>query len=84
MESIKKLPSLRELEELAREQGVELPGMINQDVSEGVSEETMDPDAPSESVGAEEAADGTSPPEPTRPADLQDGEADSLSRNASD
>ena len=46
LESIKKLPSLRELEDLAREQGVELPGMINQDVSEEVSvEEPLEPGA---------------------------------------
>ncbi|MDG2049991.1 MAG: SMC-Scp complex subunit ScpB [Myxococcota bacterium] len=55
LESIKKLPSLRELEDLAREQGVELPGMINQDVSEEASVE--EPSEPEPEPGAVQGQD---------------------------
>lgn len=65
LESIKKLPSLRELEDLAREQGVVLPGMIDESVDESADESTEtsseeSADAPTSPSG-EELADDDSP-----------------------
>lgn len=63
LESIKKLPSLRELEELAREQGVTLPGMLDDSVDESAesdaagaaTESAVDENAPDEAVVSSEA-----------------------------
>ena len=87
LESIKKLPSLRELEDLAREQGVELPGMINQDVSEAPpDDERVEAEAAAavEAVGEEEALQPTDSVEPPHVAASSDEEADSLPRDALD
>ena len=87
LESIKKLPSLRELEDLAREQGVELPGMINQDVSEATpDDESVEAEAAAavEAEGEEETLQPTDPVEQPLVAASSDEEADSLPRDASD
>ena len=87
LESIKKLPSLRELEDLAREQGVELPGMINQDVSESApDDEGVEAEAAAavEAVGEEEVLQPTDSVEPPVVAASSDEGTDSLPRDASD
>ena len=87
LESIKKLPSLRELEDLAREQGVELPGMINQDVSDDTPEEEAEGQeaAAEEDLSGEEEASGSTDSVELQPlADSSDKETDSLSRDTSD
>ncbi len=87
LESIKKLPSLRELEDLAREQGVELPGMINQDVSDDTPEEEAEGQeaaAEEDPSGEEEASGSTDSVELQPLADSSDKETDSLSRDTSD
>ena len=87
LESIKKLPSLRELEDLAREQGVELPGMINQDVSEATpDDESVEAEAAAavEAEGEEETLQPTDLVEQPLVAASSDEEADSLPRDASD
>jgi len=87
LESIKKLPSLRELEDLAREQGVELPGMINQDVSESApDDEGVEAEAAAavEAVGEEEVLQPADSVEPPVVAASSDEGTDSLPRDASD
>jgi len=65
LESIKKLPSLRELEDLAREQGVVLPGMIDESVDESADESTETSSEESADAPTDTSAD-TSADEETR------------------
>ena len=68
LESLKQLPSLRELEELAREQGVELAGEEAPSSEEAADADTPDSEAPDEADAPFEANDDPAGAEATNEA----------------
>jgi segregation and condensation protein B len=83
LESIKKLPNLRELEELAREQGVQLPGMGDEPTEAETSAEEAEEGvaAASDEAAASEAA---APSEQRGVADAEVPEGDAGAFDARD
>ena len=80
LESIKKLPTLRELEELAREQGVELPGMVREsEDSQSEVEEPTEAESPQEQENLEPGAGAEEPmSDSALGAGAEDGEVASI------